>query len=362
MGFTFGTAFRIHVFGESHGQCIGVCIEGCPPGYPLSQEAIQTELDRRRPGTSAFVSQRSEPDRVEIRSGVMNGRTTGGPILMEIQNYDVDSSDYESIKNYPRPGHADYTAYVKYRGFNDPRGGGFFSGRLTAAYVMAGAVARGILSSRGIVVMAHTVQVGNARVEREISDEEILRYTYTNPLRCADPDAAQRMEQEILSAMSNADSVGGVVECRVNNVPVGIGEPLFDSVESCISHAMFSIPAIKGIEFGAGFRVASMRGSENNDEMTVRDGAIHWTKNDAGGILGGISNGAPIVFRVAVKPTPSIGRTQRTVDMATMQPEVIAIQGRQDPCIVPRVVPVVEAMTSVTILDLSIRGRFTDTE
>ncbi len=355
MTFTLGTLFRIHVFGESHGHCIGVTVEGCPPGLPVNTDLIQSELDRRRPGDGPLFTSRSEPDVVEIYSGVFNGRSTGGPMMMMVRNLDCDSSHYEMLRDIPRPGHADYTAHVKYRGHNDHRGGGFFSGRMTAAFVMAGAIARSILAQRGVEVLAHTVQIGPVRLQREVSDEEIRGQVYSNAVRCADPETAQEMERAIMKTMSERDSIGGVIECRILNVPAGVGEPIFDSVESCLSHAVFSIPAVKGIEFGAGFASSLRRGSQNNDEMTLQDDRVVWTKNDAGGILGGISTGAPIVFRVAVKPTPSIGKTQRSVNLRERREVTISINGRHDPCIVPRAVPVVEALAAVTIVDLLIR-------
>ncbi|NWF96961.1 MAG: chorismate synthase [Candidatus Thorarchaeota archaeon] len=355
MTFTLGSLFRIHVFGESHGHCIGVTVEGCPPGLPVSVDLIQSELDRRRPGDSPLFTSRSEPDVVEIHSGVFNGHSTGGPIMMMVRNLDCDSSHYEMFRDVPRPGHADYAARVKYRGYNDHRGGGFLSGRITAAFVMAGAIAKSILALRGVEVLSHAVQIGRVRLQREVSDEEIRSQVYSNAVRCADARLGQEMERSILEAMREHDSIGGVVECRILNVPVGVGEPIFNSLESCLSHAVFSIPAVKGIEFGAGFASSLKRGSQNNDAMTFQDDRVVWTKNDAGGILGGISTGAPIVFRVAIKPTPSIGMTQRSVNLRERRDVTISVSGRHDPCIVPRAVPVVASLAAVTIVDLLTR-------
>ncbi|MFW9769300.1 MAG: chorismate synthase [Candidatus Thorarchaeota archaeon] len=352
MTFTFGKIFRIQVFGESHGNGVGVVIEGVPPGFPIDKSQIQRELDRRRPGSGELVSARSEMDNFSIRSGEFNGRATGGPIMMFIPNIDIDSTSYEEIKDTPRPGHADYTARMKYKGNNDYRGGGFFSGRITAAYVMAGAIAKQILQTLEIEVHAHTTQIGRVIVQKDISSEEIKNNVYTNPVRCADTDLVSEMELEIANAREDDDSVGGVIECRIIGAPVGLGEPIFDSVESVISHGMFSIPAIKGIEFGSGFEGSAKRGSENNDFPIIENGEVTWSKNDSGGILGGISNGAPIVFRVAIKPTPSIGREQKTVDLGTMKETIIQIKGRNDPSIVPRAVPVVESMAALVIVDL----------
>ncbi|MFW9800132.1 MAG: chorismate synthase [Candidatus Thorarchaeota archaeon] len=352
MTFTLGKDFKIHVFGESHGKGIGVMVEGCPPGLTIDKAQIQMELDRRRPGSGHLVSSRAESDIVDIRSGVFNGKATGAPITMTIPNVDVDSSSYEEIRNTPRPGHSDYTAKIKYDGYNDYRGGGFFSGRMTAAFVMAGSLARLALANIGIEVLAHTVQIGSVTTGVEVSNEEIRSNVYSNSVRCADIEAAWQMQEEIARVKSEGDSIGGVVENLVLGIPAGLGEPIFDSVESVISHAMFSIPGAKGIEFGSGFRGASLRGSENNDSPTIEDGRLVWSKNDAGGVLGGITNGAPVVFRVAFKPTPTISKEQYTVDIEKMKKTPIRVKGRHDPCIVPRAVPVVEGLTAVVIADL----------
>ena len=356
MTFTFGKDFKIQIFGESHGEGIGVVVEGCPSGLEIDESRIQTELNRRRPGTGALVSSRSESDVFKIQSGVFKGKTTGAPLLMTILNIDVDSSSYEEIKDTPRPGHADYTARVKYEGFNDYRGGGIFSGRLTAAMVMGGSVAQQLLKQRGIEVLAHVVQIGQESVERNLSDDEIRTNVYSSPVRCGDKKSAKGMQAVIEGVKSEGDSIGGVIECRIVGIPAGIGEPLFDSVESVLSHAMFSIPGVKGVEFGSGFKGASMRGSENNDPPIIVDGEVGWSKNDAGGILGGISNGMPVVVRVAVKPTSSISKEQETVDIEKMENTTLKIEGRHDVCIVPRAVPVVEAMMAVTLCDFAMRA------
>ncbi|MCF2137897.1 MAG: chorismate synthase [Candidatus Thorarchaeota archaeon] len=350
--FTFGKLFKIHVFGESHGKSIGVVVEGCPTGISLDPEVIQEALDQRRPGTGRLTTARQEPDQVKILSGIFKGHSTGGPILLLIHNEDCDSSGYDDLHDTPRPGHADYTARIKYGGNNDYRGGGFFSGRITASFVMAGAVANQILKSYGIEILAHTTKIGRVKVDEPISNEQIREQVYRNETRCADAIIARQMEQEVLAAKSARDSVGGIIECRVLNLPAGLGEPIFDSVESYLSHAMFSIPAVKGIEFGAGFSAAEMRGSTHNDQMRIHDGEVSFLKNDAGGILGGITTGAPVVFRVAVKPTPSIAVPQQTVNLATGENAEIKIIGRHDPCIVPRAVPVVEAMAAIVFADL----------
>ncbi|MHA1948845.1 MAG: chorismate synthase [Candidatus Thorarchaeota archaeon] len=356
MTFSFGNDFKIQVYGESHGEKVGVIVEGFPPGISIDKSQVQLELDKRRPGSGDLVSSRSEKDQVSIQSGMFNGKSTGAPIDMSIPNIDVDSSSYEAIRHTPRPGHADYTARIKYGGTNDYRGGGFFSGRMTAAFVMAGSLAKQALEKHGIQFLAHVVQIGRIQAKEVISPQEIKENVYSNPIRCADNESLSKMETEIAEAKEEGDSVGGVVECRILGIPVGLGEPLFDSVESVISHAMFSIPGVKGIEFGSGFSGSSKRGSENNDSPVIVNGEIHWLKNDAGGILGGITNGAPVVFRVAFKPTSSIAKEQRTVDLLKMKNTSIKIKGRHDPCIVPRAVTVVEGMAATVIADLYMRS------
>lgn len=355
MNFTIGSKFKIHVFGESHGECIGVIVEGCPSGIEIDTDLIQRDLDRRRPGSSELVSPRKEKDQLEILSGIFKGKSTGAPISMIVRNGDVDSSAYEEFRKTPRPGHADFTAQMKYKNFNDSRGGGIFSGRMTVAFVMAGAIAKQLLGFKSIEVFAYTTQIGTVKLKTQVQVEKLRTMVYHNPVRTLDAGSSQQMAAEIIKAKNDKDSVGGIVECHIIGVPIGVGEPLFDSVESCISHAIFSIPGVKGIEFGSGFLGSSNRGSENNDPLMIQDGKVGWSKNDAGGILGGISNGAPIIFRTAFKPTPTIGKTQQTVDLHAMKETEIQGAGRHDPCIVPRAVPVVEAMAAITFLDLLMR-------
>ena len=356
-GNSIGKALTLTCFGESHGACIGTVIDGCPAGLPLTEMDIQAELDKRKPGSKVIGTTRKEEDKVEILSGVFRGYTTGAPICMIIRNVDVQSEFYEQIRYKPRPGHADYTAFIKYGGYNDYRGGGRFSGRITAAYVMAGAIAKKILKTVNVEVLAHTVQIGNVRVNRDLSYDDIRMNTYGNPVRCADPEVASLMERVILEASERGDSVGGVVEGIALNVPAGLGEPIFDSLDADIAKMMFNIPAVKGVEFGAGFKAASMTGSESNDEYAIQDGNIVTLSNNSGGILGGISNGMPIVVRVAFKPTPSISKRQKTVDLARMKNAEIEVYGRHDPCIVPRAVPVVEACLAFVLADHAIRSQ-----
>jgi chorismate synthase len=354
MADNIGKLFTITSFGESHGRCVGVIIDGCPAGLAVTGDDIQKEVDRRRPKSSISTA-RNEPEIVEILSGIYDGHTTGAPICLLVWNTDVDSSVYEKIKSLPRPGHADYTNFVKYGGFNDYRGGGRSSGRITAGFVMAGAIAKKLLASIGIEVLAHTIEIGGIKAVEKGYDE-IKETVEINTLRCADPEAAEEMMKVIEKARAEGDSVGGIIECFAINIPAGLGEPVFDTMEGDLAKAMFSIPAVKGIEFGSGFSSARKKGSENNDPFRIEKGKVITATNNAGGILGGISNGMPVVLRVVVKPTPSISKKQDTVDLKTMTDSIIEISGRHDACIVPRAVPVVEAMVAVTITDFARRA------
>ncbi len=353
---SLGKLFTITNFGESHGTCIGVIIDGCPAGLPISEEDIQREVDKRKP-TSPVATTRAEPEKVEILSGIFNDYTTGAPICLLIWNKDIDSSEYMKTRHLLRPGHADYTAFIKYGGFNDFRGGGRFSGRITATFVMAGAIARRLLTQIGIEVLAHTIEIGGIKAETKGLDE-IRENVETNPLKCADLAAAKEMARVIEKAKEEGDSVGGIIEGIAHNVPVGLGEPVFDTLEGDLAKALFAIPAVKGVEFGSGFSAAGKWGSENNDPFTIKDGKIVTVTNNAGGILGGISNGMPIVVKVAIKPTPSIARSQETVDMKKMQSASLEVKGRHDICIVPRAVPAVEAMMAITLCDFVMRAGF----
>ncbi|MFQ6122414.1 MAG: chorismate synthase [Dehalococcoidales bacterium] len=355
MGNSFGKLFTITSFGESHGRCVGVTIDGCPAGLPVTGEDIQREVDKRKPGVSVAATKRVEEDKVEILSGIFKGITTGAPICLLIWNRDVDSSEYEKNRFLPRPGHADYTAFVKYGGFNDFRGGGRFSGRVTATFVMAGAIAKKLLGLSGIEVLAHTVEIGGIKAQpREF--EEIKENVEKNRLRCADLKAAKAMAGLIEKVKEEGDSLGGIIEGIARNVPVGLGEPVFDNLDGELAKALLAIPAVKGVEFGAGFSVAGKKGSENNDAFIIKGGKIITTTNNAGGILGGISNGMPIVVRVAVKPTASIAKSQHTVNLKEMKEASLAVKGRHDVCIVPRAVPVVESMMAVTLCDFALRA------
>ncbi len=355
---SIGKEFVITCFGESHGRCVGAIIDGCPAGLPLTEEDIQKDLDKRLPPNREIVSARREKDIVEILSGTYEGFTTGAPICALVWNKQVISGDYDSIKDKPRPGHADYPARIKYMGFNDYRGGGRFSGRITVAFVIAGAVAKKLLDVFGVEVLAYTTAIGNVELRVALSLGDFRENTYANSVRCPDPDVAEEMEETILSAKKEGDSVGGIVECVAFNLPVGVGEPIFDSLDADIAKMLFDIPAVKGVEFGVGFEAAKMKGSENNDPYVMCDDEIELLNNNAGGVLGGLSSGMPLVVRVAVKPTSSISKEQKTVDLSKMEETTIQVQGRHDPCIVPKAVPVVEASVAIVLVDQLIRGGF----
>lgn len=359
-GNTFGNLFKVTSFGESHGEGLGCIIDGCPAGLTVNREDIQKALNRRRPGASddgklnASVTARKEADHVEILSGLFEGKTTGTPLSLLIRNTSQHSSDYSNIKDTFRPGHADFTYDAKY-GFRDYRGGGRSSGRETCARVAAGAVAAAFTSLYGIKVTAYTIEAGGIKAEkRDFSQIE------KNPLRAPDSDAAEKMNQAIEEIRKNGDSAGGIIECMVEGCPSGLGQPVFDKLDALLAHAMLSIGAVKGIEFGDGFEAARLRGSQNNDAMHSENGRPVFDTNHAGGILGGISNGNKIIFRLAVKPVPSIFKPQNTVikkDDTSFEDYQLQIQGRHDVCLCPRIVPVVEAMTQLVLADMILQDR-----
>ncbi|MFC1486458.1 chorismate synthase [Thermoproteota archaeon] len=353
---SIGKEFVITCFGESHGRCVGAIIDGCPAGLPLAEEDIQKELDKRLPQKKEIVSARREKDAVEFLSGTYEGFTTGAPICVLVWNKEVISDDYDSIRHTPRPGHADYPAKIKYLGFNDHRGGGRFSGRLTVTFVMAGAIAKKLLTLAGIEVLAYTTEIGGVKMASIPSLEDIRTKTYGSSVRCPEPKVAEKMEETILNAKKMGDSVGGIVECIASNVLVGIGEPVFDSLDAELAKMLFNVPAVKGVEFGVGFETARLKGSENNDFYIIHNGEIEAVTNNAGGVLGGLSSGMPIVVRVAVKPTPSISKKQKTVDMLNMADTTIQVKGRHDSCVVPKAVPVVEAAVAVVLVDHLLRA------
>ncbi len=355
MSDNLGLLFRITSFGESHGKCIGVVVEGCPAGVNLEVDMIQNDLDRRRARDQMGATPRREADIARVLSGVYQGHTTGAPICMLVDNADIESHEYSEYMRTPRPGHADYPAGIKYGGYNDPRGGGRFSGRITVGFVMAGAVARAALARIGVEVCAHTVGIGG--VEAPPCDPKSIRVlSGKDSLGCCDEASSALMGKVIEAARAQGDSVGGIVECVVLGLPVGIGEPVFAGLEGEVARGVFSIPAVKGIEFGSGFALCQVRGSEGNDPFAVRDGRVVTARNDSGGILGGMSTGMPVVLRVGFKPTPSISRAQSTVDLDKGTAVDLVIRGRHDTCIVPRAVVVVEAVVACVVCDLALRA------
>ncbi len=345
---TFGRCFRVTTWGESHGRAVGCVVDGCPAGIELKESDIQRELDRRKPG-GIYSSKRMETDRVKILSGILDGVTLGTPISMMIENVDVDSRPYEEVKTILRPGHADFGYLAKF-GIRDWRGGGRASARETAARVAAGSVAKKILGIFGIGIYGFAREIAGIRCEIG-SVEEAFEIAEKSPLRFPDADAEKKIEDRLRQAISEGDSVGGVVEVIAKGVPAGLGDPVFAKFDAYLAYAVMGIPAVKGVEIGKGFEVSKLKGSENNDPIVIRDGRIGFASNNAGGVLGGISNGEDIVIRAAIKPTPSISKPQKTVDFERMKEVEIKIKGRHDPCIVPRAVPVVEAMVAMVIVD-----------
>ncbi|MEG0629638.1 MAG: chorismate synthase [Christensenellaceae bacterium] len=353
MSAVFGKNIKITIFGESHSAAIGAVIDGIPAGSKIDIQRIQESMARRAPSASPASTSRKETDEFEILSGYLDGLTTGTPMSVMIKNKDMKSQDYKKTAHLMRPGHADFTGSMKYRGANDVRGGGHFSGRLTAPLVFAGSIAMQFLETHGIYVGAHIKSIADVCDSSFVRfDAQVFREMEQKELPLIDDAVGVKMIEKIKSARVDGNSVGGTIECAVCGVPVGIGEPFFDSVESMLSHMMFSIPAVKGIEFGAGFEFAQMTGSEANDEPIVRHHKIEFITNHNGGINGGISNGMPIVFRVVIKPTPSIIKMQNTVDMTTLKKCELQIQGRHDSCIVPRAVEVIKCAAAIVIADL----------
>ncbi|MBE6964098.1 MAG: chorismate synthase [Ruminococcaceae bacterium] len=358
MSSEFGKLLRIAVFGQSHGKAIGVNIDGLPAGEAIDTEALYAFMSRRKPGGNPLSTARKETDLPIFLSGVENGVTCGAPLCAIIENSDQHSGDYAKLADTPRPSHADYTAWVKWGGQADMRGGGHFSGRLTAPLCIAGGIAKQILARRSIYVGAHLASVG---AEQDAAfplhpTAELFDAVAAKPFPVLDDAAGERMQQVILDARQNLDSVGGVIECAAIGLPAGLGDPMFDGIENRLAAALFGIPAVKGVEFGLGFGSALLRGSENNDAFRMENSAVTAETNRAGGILGGITTGMPVTLRVAIKPTPSIGQTQRTVNLADGENTELVIGGRHDPCIAHRAVPVVEAVTAAVLLDILLEG------
>lgn len=355
MSSVLGNKVRLSVFGESHGEAIGCVIDGLPAGIKLDMDKILLDMKRRAPGRDKTATPRKESDAPEILSGVLNGVTTGAPLAMMIKNNNTRSGDYSNVMTTPRPSHSDYPAFVKFNGNNDVRGGGHFSGRLTAPLVFAGSVAKQILAEKGVNIAAHISKIGSVSdmpFDKTNIDTEIMNSLQADAFPTISTEREIEMRAVIEDARLRADSVGGSIECAVTGMPVGVGGNMFDTVEGKISYAIFGVPAVKGIEFGAGFDFVGEYASRVNDEYKIDDGRVCLASNNNGGILGGMTTGAPIVFNVAIKPTPSIAQPQNSVNLETMENETLVINGRHDPCIVPRAVPVIECVTAFAILDL----------
>ena len=351
----FGEHFRLTLFGESHGGGIGVVIDGVPAGTPIDEAYLASQMRRRAPGNDPTATSRKEADQVRLVSGVLNGFAEGTPILCLIENTNTHSKDYSELAAKMRPGHADYAARIKYRGYNDVRGGGPFSGRLTAPLVAAGSIARQMLSSRGISIASHIAAIGpvlDTPFSRLDIDSALLERLSSSPFPLIDPSREGPMREAVEAARQSLDSVGGCIECTATGVPAGIGSPFFGSVESIFSHLAFSVPAVKAVEFGDGRDIAAMRGSQANDQMAFTSGRVTCLTNHNGGITGGITNGMPILIRTSIKPTPSIGQIQQTVDMVRRENAALAITGRHDPCIVPRACVVMESILAITLCEL----------
>ncbi|MEA4891853.1 MAG: chorismate synthase [Peptococcaceae bacterium] len=360
MSSSFGEKVKITIFGESHGAAVGVVADGLPAGEALDLAELESFMARRAPGGGAYSTQRRETDRFRFLSGLKDGKTCGAPLCAVIENLDRRSGDYAGLDRLPRPGHADFTAFVKYGGAGDYRGGGHFSGRLTAPLCLAGGICRQLLERRGVTVGAHIAAIG--AVEDEAFDPVELGAAELSapgrkPFPVINDRAGEAMQAEIQKALAAEDSLGGILEGAVLGLPAGLGEPMFGGVENRLACAFFGIPAVKGVEFGAGFAAARLKGSENNDPFVIKKGRVVTAANRHGGALGGITSGMPVIFRAAVKPTPSIGRPQQTVDLEAMTAATLEIKGRHDACIVPRAVPCVEAAAAVVALDLLLSGK-----
>ena len=355
MSSTYGENLKLSIFGQSHGAAIGMTLDGIPAGLPVDLEQLQTFLNRRAPGQNDYSTPRKEEDRPEFLSGVLDGHTCGAPLAAIIRNTNTRSGDYSNLKDCPRPGHADYTAQVKYGGCQDAAGGGHFSGRLTAPLCIAGGLCKQWLETRGIRVGAHIAAI--AGVEDDAFDPMRPQLEAVNAdFPVLNPQAGAKMREAVAAARMDLDSVGGIIECAVTGLPVGLGEPMFGGVEGRIAQIVYGIPAVKGVEFGIGFEAANLRGSENNDPFRMENGKVVTATNHCGGILGGITNGMPLLFRAAIKPTPSISQVQQSVSLSLGENRELVVKGRHDPCIVPRAVPVVEAAAAIAIFDLLLQN------
>jgi len=350
MSSLYGEHLKLSIFGQSHGPSIGMTLDGIPAGLPVEHDVVNTFMARRAPGTASHATTRKEPDKVEFLSGIVNGYTCGAPICAVIQNTNTRSGDYSNLRDCPRPGHADYTAQVKYGGFQDVAGGGHFSGRLTAPLCIAGALCMQWLNARGIRIAAHLYSVADIQ-DQPFSAVAPQIDQVNGDFPVIDHNVGKRMLAAIADAKTDGDSVGGVIECAVTGLPAGLGDPMFDGMENRIAHIIFGIPAVKGIEFGNGFASTTLLGSQNNDAFCFDSDKIRTVTNNSGGILGGITTGKPLIFRVAIKPTPSIAKTQQSISLSAKSGKELQTVGRHDPCIAPRAVPVVEAAAAIAIFD-----------
>lgn len=352
MSSTYGESLKLSIFGQSHGAAIGMTLDGIPAGLSVDTEALQAFLARRAPGGSQYSTPRREGDQFEFLSGIVDGFTCGAPIAAIIRNTNTRSGDYANLKDCPRPGHADYTAQIKYNGYQDAAGGGHFSGRLTAPLCIAGGLCKQWLETKGIHIVAHITMIAG------VHDDPIFLDPVEPELDMLRPEfpvfnqaAGKQMQEKIATAKADGDSVGGTIECIITGLPAGLGDPMFGGMESRIAQIVYGIPAVKGLEFGSGFRGSHLRGSQNNDAYTVNDGRITTVTNHAGGILGGITNGMPLIFQTAIKPTPSISKPQQSISLAKHENQMLEVGGRHDPCIVPRAVPVIEAAAAIAVFD-----------
>lgn len=358
MSSTYGENIKLSIFGQSHGPAVGMTLDGVPAGLAVDTDKLQEFLNRRAPGNADYATARKEADKPEFLSGIVGGFTCGAPIAAVIHNNNTRSGDYENLKDCPRPGHADYTAQLKYGGYQDVAGGGHFSGRLTAPLCIAGGMCKQWLEAEGIEIHAHINLIAGI-------EDEPVKLDWTNPdfsmiqkdFPVVNKDAGIKMQKAIADAKAEGDSVGGIIECMITGIPAGIGEPMFGGMESRIAQIVYGVPAVKGLDFGTGFTGSYMFGSQNNDNYTIVDGKVKTVTNHAGGILGGITNGMPLVFQVAIKPTPSIAKTQQSISLSEMQNKELNIKGRHDPCIVPRAVPVIEAAAAIAVYDALLSSR-----
>lgn len=359
MSSTYGENLKLSIFGQSHGAAIGMTLDGIPAGFSVDTDALQAFLNRRAPGQNDWSTPRKEADRPEFLSGILDGYTCGAPIAAVIYNKNTRSGDYANLKDCPRPGHADLTAQIKYGGFQDAAGGGHFSGRLTAPLCIAGGLCKQWLEGMGKQIFAHIAAIAgisDTPFDPLAPDMDSIQPEFP----VINQDAGARMRAAISAARSDGDSVGGIVECAVTGLPAGVGEPMFGGVESRIAQIVYGVPAVKGVEFGAGFAAAKLRGSQNNDDYVISDGQIRTATNNSGGILGGITTGMPLIFRAALKPTPSISRPQQSVSLSKVEMQELIVKGRHDPCIVPRAVPVIEAAAAIAIFDMILGNTQTD--